>query len=207
MGEVNYMNEKLSITDSEKEINLESNKSDAVAIGLKSILGIVPFGSLISEIATTVIPNQRTERIVLFIEILNEKLKYLDKEVVDLKTKSEEFTDLLHDGFIQASRALSKKRLEYIASLLKNSLTNDELEHIEKKKLLGLLNDLNDAEIIWLKSFSFGLRHYHNKSYRNYLESHKSILEPVSPNVIYRNEPQNIINKKATCIWLLFYLY
>jgi hypothetical protein len=114
IGEVNYMNGEFSITDTEKEIDLESNKSDAVAIGVKSILGIVPFGSLISEIATTVIPNQRTERIVLFVEVLNEKLKYLNKEVVELKTKSEEFADLLQDGFIQASRALSRERLNIL---------------------------------------------------------------------------------------------
>jgi hypothetical protein len=108
------MNGEFSITDTEKEIDLESNKSDAVAIGVKSILGIVPFGSLISEIATTVIPNQKTERIVLFVEVLNEKLKYLNKEVVELKTKSEEFADLLQDGFIQASRALSRERLNIL---------------------------------------------------------------------------------------------
>lgn len=175
------MSEKLSITDTEKEVSLDSNKSDAVAIGVKSILGIVPFGSLISEIATTVIPNQRTERIVQFVEILNEKFKYVEKDVVELKTKSEEFTDLLQDGFIQASRALSKKRLEDIASLLKNSLTDKELGHLEKKTLLSLLNELNDAELIWLKNFSFENKFGGTPEYQDFYETHKNLLTPIAP--------------------------
>jgi hypothetical protein len=152
--------EKLSIVDSEQKIDLENNKSDKTVIGLKTILEIVPFGSLFSEIITNVIPNQRMDRVVLFVEILNEKLKYIEKDVIEQKTKTGEFTDLLQDGILQASRSLSQERLEYIASLLKNSLTDGDLEHIEKKELLSILNELNDAEIIWLKSFSLDTSDY-----------------------------------------------
>jgi hypothetical protein len=56
----------------------------------------------------------------------------------------------LEDALPQASRALSDERKEYIANLLKNSLTDDSLEHAGKKKLLSLLNELNDPEIILL---------------------------------------------------------
>ena len=164
--------EKLSIVDSEQKIDLENNKSDKTVIGLKTILEVVPFGSLFSEIITNVIPNQRMERVVLFVEILNEKLKYLEKDVVEQKTKTEEFTDLLQDGIQQASRALTEDRLEYIALLLKNSLTDEELEHLEKKKLLSLLNQLNDTEIIWLKKYSM------DKWDESFFEKHQHIFEP-----------------------------
>ena len=125
------------------------------------------------------IPNQKTERIVLFVEILNDKLKYLEQEVIEQKLKTEEFTDLLEDGFVQASRALTKERLEYIASLLKNSLTDEELEHIEKKKLLSLLGELNDAEIIWLQSYCFMIRSFGSDKYKAFYEKHQTVLEPV----------------------------
>jgi uncharacterized membrane-anchored protein YjiN (DUF445 family) len=150
-----------------------------LAIGMKSILGICPFGSLVSEIVTNVIPNQRTERVVLFVEVLNEKFKYLEKEVVEQKIKTEEFTDLLQDGFIQASRTLTVKRLEYIASLLKNSLTDEELRHIEKKKLLSLLGELNDVEIIWLKKYSFD-NTVENMERQKFIEEHEGVLNPIN---------------------------
>jgi hypothetical protein len=115
---------------------------------VKGIFGIVPFGSPIVEAITTVIPNQKLERLVDFVQILNYKIKNAERKIEDHELKTEEFTDLLEDALGQASRALSKERLEYIASLLKNSLTDEELEHFGKKKLLSLLNELNDAEVI-----------------------------------------------------------
>ncbi len=188
--------EKLSIIDTEQKVNLENNKSDTLAIGMKSILGIVPFGSLVSEIVTNVIPNQRTERVVLFVEVLNEKFKYLEKEVVEQKVKTQEFTDLLQDGFIQASRTLTDERLEYIASLLRNSLTDEELKHIEKKKLLSLLGELNDAEIIWLRKYSFD-NVIGNKELQEFIEKHKSLLTPIDLMEGEKEYNEKGINKKA----------
>jgi len=188
--------EKLSIIDTEQKVNLENNKSDTLAIGMKSILGIVPFGSLVSEIVTNVIPNQRTERVVLFVEVLNEKFKYLEKEVVEQKVKTQEFTDLLQDGFIQASRALTDERLEYIASLLKNSLTDEELKHIEKKKLLSLLGELNDVEIIWLKRYSFD-NVVGNMERQEFIEKHEGVLNPINLMEGEESHNEDQLNKKA----------
>ncbi len=78
----------------------------------------------------------------------------------------------------QASRAMSKERLDYIASLLKNSITDEELEHLEYKKLLSLLREINDAEVIWLKNYSHRSRSYGSKEYTEFYETHKNILEP-----------------------------
>lgn len=145
---------QISIVNTEQEINLETNKEDMMALFVKSLFGIVPFGSPIAEVITAVIPHQKLERLVDFVQLLNYKIKSAERKIEEHELKTEEFTDLLEDALGQASRALSKERLEYIASLLKNSLTQQELKHIEEKRLLLLLNELNDAEIIWLKSYS-----------------------------------------------------
>ena len=72
----------------------------------------------------------------------------------------EKSIDLMEDGFIQAARALSEERIEYIASLLKNSLTDEDLEHIAHKRLLFLLDELNDFELLLLKAYSMpGAKH------------------------------------------------
>ena len=48
-----------------QDIVLKNNSADYVASAAKSALGAVPFaGSLLSEIAGNIIPNQRIDRIV-----------------------------------------------------------------------------------------------------------------------------------------------
>ncbi|HEX8197718.1 MAG TPA: hypothetical protein VF571_16115 [Pyrinomonadaceae bacterium] len=149
------MNDKLSITLDKSEPNLENNKSDAIVRIGGVVLGNIPIvGSILTEVFKEIIPNQREERVRIFIEILGDKLKYLEEDVLNSKMKSEEFIDLLEDALPQAARAMNKDRQNYIASLLKNSLNDEQLEHIQKKKFLQLLNELNDAEILLLHFLS-----------------------------------------------------
>ena len=62
--------------------------------------------------------------------------------------KEEIFIDLFEDGVFQSIKALSNERHEYIASILKNSLSQEEINYLQQKKLLNILSQLNDAEII-----------------------------------------------------------
>ena len=147
--------EVLSIIAKEKEIEINSNASDRAATLVRGIIGVAPYvGPMLAEAITSVIPNQKLDRVISFIKVLNDKVKYIEEDVLKVKIQSEEFTDLLEDGINQASRSFSDERRQYIASLLKNSLSEDDLSHIEKKKLLSLLNELNDLEIIRLKYHS-----------------------------------------------------
>lgn len=130
-------------------------KTDVATILSKGLIGAIPFiGPLAAEIVGTIIPNQRMARIEDFLKLLESKIAKEDRDKVQQKITSPESIDLIEDGFIQASRALSKERKDYIASLLKNSLTNDDLAHIEHKRLLSLLGELNDLEILILKSYT-----------------------------------------------------
>jgi hypothetical protein len=148
------MNNELSIIKDVLPM-LDDNKSDHLARIGGLLLGNVPVvGSILTEVFKTVIPNQKEERVRIFVEVLAEKLKYIDDDVLNLKMRSEEFTDLLEDAIPQAARAMNKDRQSYIASALKNSLTDEQLEHIEKKKLLQLLNEVNDAEVLFLHFLS-----------------------------------------------------
>lgn len=168
------MADELSIIKS-NEIDLEENKSDVGARLAKGILGIVPIpylGALVSEAVSTLIPNQKLERLTIFVKVLGDKVKYIEESVLKEKLNSEEGADLLEDGLVQASRALSDERKHYIASLIKNSLTIDDLSHVEKKYLLWLLNQLNDVEIIHLKYYSLRLVQERN----DFMDTHKHLL-------------------------------
>lgn len=169
------MAENLSIINPQDE-NLENNASDNAAFFVKLFANCVPLiGSQLAEVFGAVIPNQKAERAARFIIILNDRLKYVEEDVLKLKMKTEEFTDLLEDGFIFASRALNDERRIYIANLLKNSLTSNELNHIEKKKLLSLLNDLNDAEVITLEYNSI----LYPDQRKEFGERHESLFAPI----------------------------
>jgi hypothetical protein len=149
------MNNELSIDADKSEISLDDSKSDRAVVALKGALGAVPVvGSILSEVVGVVIPNQKADRIKLFVEVFAEKVKHIEKDVLDVKMKTENFTDLFEDALPQAARALTDERREYIANFLKNSLTSDEVDHTREKRLLSLLNELNDVEIIGLKIFA-----------------------------------------------------
>lgn len=165
----------LSINAERSQVSLEDNTSDKAAVVLKGLLGAVPVvGSILQEAVGVVIPNQRIDRVALTMECFAQKVGYIEEDVLRLKMLSEEFTDLLQDAIPQAARSLSDERREYIASFLKNSLTSKELDHVHEKKLLSILGELNDAEIIFLRYES--LRPHERKEF---FEQHKVVLAPV----------------------------
>ena len=134
---------------------LDIKATDIAATLVKGSVGAVPiYGPIIAEIISNLIPNQRIDRIVSFIKVLESKVDDEEKDKVEKNMLEEKSIDLMEDGFLQAARALSEERIEYIASLLKNSLTNEDLEHIQYKRLLFLLGELNDVEVLMLKSHS-----------------------------------------------------
>lgn len=160
----------------EDKPNLDETKTDLAVALTKGALGAVPFvGGIAAEIVGTLIPKQRLDRLAEFLMILAEKVAGVEQEVLEQKMKTEEFVDLFEDGMWQAARALTKERKEYIASLLKNSLYYGELTHIQQKELLSILNELNDAQIIILKSKEFG---YRSEAQQAFHERHKEVLQP-----------------------------
>lgn len=155
------------------KIELSKTKNDFVASTLKSSLGAIPFaGPLLAEIAGEVIPNQREDRIVEFAAILEARLSDLEEEFVKSQIGDEYFTDLIEEGIRQASRAISKERKEYIASIITNSLSSDEVNYVESKHLMKILGELNDIEIVWLKAFSMRTSEAHHK----FKKKHNNIL-------------------------------
>lgn len=149
------MSDKLTIKAQDQEVDIGTNKSDVTAAFIRSVVGVAPFvGPMAAELITAAIPNQKIERVALSIKVLEDRLKYVEEDVVREKFQSDRFADLLEDALPQMARALTGERKAYIANLLSTSLTDDTLDHLAQKKLLSMLNDLNDAEIILLHFYS-----------------------------------------------------
>lgn len=164
-----------SIISAEKP-HLENNSADRAAIFVKGVVGIAPFvGPLLSEIVTSHIPNQKMERLVLFTQLLEQKIKHIETDILDAKMKTEEMSDLLEDALRQASRALTPERREYIANALKNSLEDDALDHIVKKRLFALLEQVDDVDIIRLKTYLYPMDG--SGAREAFFEKHSNVLE------------------------------
>ncbi len=171
----------------DEQPNLDDKKTELAVIVAKGMLGAIVsrlggglVGGIVVDIVASVIPNQRVDRIVEFLEIFQEKVADIKQDVLEQKMKTEEFIDLLEDGMWQAARALTRERKEQIAALLKYSLYHGEHSHIQQKHLLSLLNQLNNAQIIILKSHSFRGR---SDEQIAFCERHKSVLAPPIPHL------------------------
>lgn len=164
---------------------------DYVALAAKGALGAIPYaGSLLAEIAGTIIPNQRIDRIVKFAEILAKKLSELEQSFVETQIKNEEFTDLVEEGIRQTARSLSDDRREYIASVLINSLSPDDIQYQESKHLLRILGEINDVEVIWLRNYAVATL----GGDEEFRKKHGAILEPVRASL---GSTQDVLDKYA----------
>lgn len=138
----------------ENEKNLNATFLDHRVGAYKAIVGLVPgFGSILSEIVGAIIPDQRMDRLVQYIKILDEKVQQIDSELLEIVRANEAVIDLMEEGFVQASRSLTNERREYIANLVCNGISDEVKNFSDSKYVLKLLGELNDQEVIWLRSF------------------------------------------------------
>ncbi len=156
---------------------LNQNPTDYVVASAKAVLGMIPFaGSLLAELAGTIIPKQRMDRLVSFAKELERKVSHLDQDALRAKLTDENFIDLLEESARQAAQSTTEERRRYIAELLASGVTETHISFVESKHLLRLLSQINDIEIIWL-------RFYHHPYFggdEEFREKHAAVLEPIA---------------------------
>jgi hypothetical protein len=143
----------------------------AIARGL---IGQVPvIGSLTVELLNVTIPNQRQERIEKLLNLLSEKIFNISEEELQEKFNSTDFIDIFEDVLRQSVRATSDARLKYLAFVLKNGIDSEKLDHLQKKRLLEILERINDIEIILLRSYSLRDNTF---AYQDFINNHGDIF-------------------------------
>ena len=160
-------------SDSKK---LDTTSVDYVVNALRAVVGPLPIvGPLFSELAGVVVPNQRMERIAKFAQELERRLR--DLEVADGVTnrlRDDHFADLLEEGVRQASRSLSDERRQYLASLIVNGLSTENIEYSESRHLLRALDEMSDVEVVWLRFY----REPTMGGDEEFRERHETVLAP-----------------------------
>jgi hypothetical protein len=144
------------MSDDIDKIDLSTNLLDRGVAVTKALAGLIPVaGSVIAELISNVIPNQRLDRVVQFAEALQHKLMQLDQQMVADRLRDPHYIDLVEDGMFQAARAISDDRKRHIASLVKNGISDDEANLEGHKHVLSLLGEINDSELLILCSYRY----------------------------------------------------
>lgn len=174
--------------------SLATNRVDGLTSLAKSVLGAAPFvGTALAEIVGHIIPNQRVDRIAEFVRLLDERLKRLEQEALQDQMQEPDNVNLLEDAFTQAARATSQERLEHIANLVANGISSEELKQSESKRMLWLLGQLNDAEIVLLR----GNLPLTQEEYGLDEEFRKKHSELLAPDAIHRDSSEDEFEKAA----------
>lgn len=157
---------------------LVPNATDRIASLTKGVFGAAPVvGPLAAEIIGNIIPNQRADRIVRFVQKLDERVKHLEAEALHQRTTDPQFVDIVEDAFVQAAKAVSDERLDHIANVVAHGIVAEELNHAQTKRMLWLLEQLNDAEIIMLRS-RLAMTRGDCDSDAEFREKHEQVLAP-----------------------------
>jgi hypothetical protein len=158
---------------------LGGTKRDFAVAVVKGLAGAIPFaGSIVSELVGKIIPEQRIHRLEDYARFLNERLEKIDQARLDERIRNPQNVDLFEEGAIQSIRALSASRREHIARLVAYGIAGDEKERLEARRLLDLIKEIDDDQIIILTSYL--RKHDRDELFRN---THKAILRPERPHI------------------------
>jgi len=134
---------------------LGGSSTDPAKALLKGAISAIPLvGGVLSEIVGQIIPDQRLDRLERYVIQLAEEMQELgaDEHATE-RMKAPENVDLFEDGAFASARALTDGRLEHIARLVAEGISGDDQARLEAKRLLALLTQIDDGQLIILASY------------------------------------------------------
>jgi hypothetical protein len=138
-------------------------------------LGAIPVvGSILAEVVGQLIPQQRLDGLERYAEALHQRLSGLEEADLKEWMRDPENIDLFEEGALQSVRALTDERIQYIANLVTDGITGQNIGRLESKRLLNLLTHVDDVQIIVLTSYL--VKHEHDREFR---DRHSAILDVV----------------------------
>ena len=129
-------------------------------------------GGIIGTLFGSLVPGQRIDRLEQYVETLGAKLDGLEETQEKVIASSPEHIDLFEEGAFRAARALTEDRIRHIALIVAIGMTKGTAVAIAQKRLLTILSDLDEQDIIMLN-----WRLQINKSTSGeYAENHAELL-------------------------------
>ncbi|MCA6102786.1 hypothetical protein [Bradyrhizobium australafricanum] len=133
--------------------DLGASGADVTVAVLRSFVSVIPgFGQALQEVVTAIVPNQRAERVEKYLVFLSGQIDRL--QIAADEIKRPESVDLIEEGAYQAVRALTDERKLQIATVVANGLASEEQSKLRQKRLLKILGDLDDQELLILQAYA-----------------------------------------------------
>lgn len=127
---------------------LGNNTADRCAAVMRSAFGFIPYiGPVLAELVTAIIPNQRLDRVEVFLRLLSQEMEKLNAAA---NVKEPSSIPLVEEGIAQAARAFSDERKEYLAKCVAQGLKVGEQDKLRELKILKILGELGDDELLLL---------------------------------------------------------
>ena len=169
---------------------------------LKGGLGVIPYvGSVIVELLNVTIPDNRIDRLEKLLILLASKGLDLESERMRKKIlESPEIADIFEDVIHQTVKTLSEERLQYFASIIEQSLQEEQVKYNHTKRLLSILNEINDVEVIILQSYDLNhlkdnsFKEKHSNIFQYEFVSRDSSQEEKEENAMFKNYTNHLIN-------------
>jgi hypothetical protein len=205
IGGTNTMDEEAK--DKGTEVIIAAVKVGMAAAGMVAGGPLAALGAgLAAELVSVVVPNYKQERYEKWVYELERRVEALEgeqRERAQQRVSSPEFADLFEDATRQAVRSLSEDRIKQLSNLLLSGLTDMEMDHARRKRLLDLFSQINDVEVLLLQ----GLALYPGDSHE-FWEQHPELF----PEPFYFGSSQETVDKgivfesyrrHLTDLWLL----
>jgi len=152
--------------------------ADGVAAAGRILASMVPVaGPFLTELITEIVPGQRQERFEDFLRQLHARLGMVEETLLNKRLRRPENVALFEEGAYQAARAISEERRQKIAELVAGGIADDRRDYIESHRVLRLLGELDDAEVIILA----GYLQKHREG--EYWKRHANVVEDVGANL------------------------
>ena len=133
---------------------LDKNWRDHSALVTKIASSLVPFvGGPLGEVIVGSIPRLRQDRIVEYLWLLNGRIEALERKNVERILADVERIDLIEAGGHLAARATTFERISRITEVVFRGLCAEQTNFIRRKRLLGLLGEIDDDEFSLLNAY------------------------------------------------------
>lgn len=138
---------------------LRETVMDRAQATLRSITSLVDvaqpgLGSIFGELVHVILPENREQRMAMFVTCLDRRMKDVQIELADMfRDLDAEQLALLEDGLRASARATQERRIEQIAALVTSGVA--ERANAERQRsILDLLGTLSDYDIVYLSRYA-----------------------------------------------------
>ena len=151
------------------EIVSEEKASERISADILQVAGsTIPLVGAVSGLFLQEISGRRLKRFKLYIEALNNKYENLEQ----LCLSQDRRLNLVEEGLHHAVKPYSEERIEHIVSVVANGISGKKKEEAEASRMLRLLSELEDDQVIVLASYLD--KNIHNESF---YKAHANVLE------------------------------